>query len=103
MKHTPTLLITLLLAPLAAVFAAPSADARIVIASEAGAKIASWTNYRSVSSITTGWDSRSNVTNLSLEGTFGRNLSALLSYSYEHDRYFLESNGTNALLSPNDN
>ena len=42
------------------------------------------------------------MTNLSLEGTFGRNLSALLSYSYEHDRYFLESNGTNALLSPND-
>ena len=67
-----------------------------------GGKTASWTNYRSVSSITSGRDSRSNVTNLSLEGTFGRNLSALLSYSYEHDNYFLEGNGNAQLLSPND-
>lgn len=67
-----------------------------------GGKIASWTNYRSVSSVTSGRDSRSNVTNLSLEGTFGRNLSALLSYSYEHDTLFGESNGSGLLLSPND-
>ena len=67
-----------------------------------GGKIASWTNYRSVSSITTGRDARSNVTNLSLEGAFGRNLSALLSYSYEHDLIFNKSNGSGLLLSPND-
>jgi len=67
-----------------------------------GGKNASWTNYRSVSSVTSGRDSRSNVTNLSLEGTFGRNLSALLSYSYEHDLIFNKANGSNQLLSPND-
>jgi len=39
MKHTLTLLTALLLAPLAALHAAPSADAHIVIASEAGAKL----------------------------------------------------------------
>jgi hypothetical protein len=44
MKTTLTLLTALLLAPLAAVHAAPSADARIVIASEAGAKLDSDVN-----------------------------------------------------------
>jgi hypothetical protein len=39
MNIRPTLLAALLLAPLAALHAAPSADARIVIASEAGAKL----------------------------------------------------------------
>ena len=67
-----------------------------------GGKVASWTNYRSVSSMTNGRDSRSNVTNLSLEGTFGRNLSALVSYSYEHGNFFNNFNNSGLLLSPND-
>ena len=44
MKPTLTLLTVLLLAPLAALQAAPSADARIVVASEAGAKLDSDVN-----------------------------------------------------------
>jgi hypothetical protein len=39
MKHSLTLLTVLLLAPLAALRATPAADARIIIASEAGAKL----------------------------------------------------------------
>ena len=44
MKHPIQLLTALLLAPLAALHAAPSADARIVVASEAGAKLDSDVN-----------------------------------------------------------
>jgi hypothetical protein len=44
MKSTLTILTALLLAPLAALHAAPSADARIVVASEAGAKLDSDVN-----------------------------------------------------------
>ena len=44
MKPTLTFLTALLLAPLAALHAAPSADSRIVVASEAGAKLDSDVN-----------------------------------------------------------
>jgi outer membrane receptor protein involved in Fe transport len=63
----------------------------------------SYETYRSPSSMTNGRDSKAQVTNVSLEGAFGRNLSARVSYSWEVMHYLNESNGVSDLLSPNDN
>ena len=60
-------------------------------------------NYRSPASVAVGRESKSKVTNLSLEGTFGSHLSARISYSHERMFYFNEGNGASDLLAPGDN
>lgn len=63
----------------------------------------SYENYRSPASIAAGRESRSKVTNLSLEGTFGSHWSARVSYSHERMFYYNKANGAADLLAPGDN
>lgn len=68
-----------------------------------GGSPVTYENYRSPASIAAGRESRSKVTNLSLEGTFGSHLSARISYSNERMFYYNKSNGASDLLAPGDN
>jgi outer membrane receptor protein involved in Fe transport len=68
-----------------------------------GGSTASYENYRSPASIAAGRESKSKVTNVALEGTFGSNLSARVAYSHERMFYYNKANGASDLLAPGDN